>query len=92
MLRGWKFEIQLDEKSDKAVYLQIADAVIKDIHSGRLKAGDALPGSRNLAQILKVNRNTVVEALNVLIIEGWLIPKERQGTFVADTLPFDYPE
>lgn len=87
MLRGWEFQIQLDEKSGKAIYLQIADAFIKDIHSGRLKAGDALPGSRNLAQLLKVNRNTVVEALNVLIIEGWLIPKERQGTFVADTLP-----
>ncbi|SFS83137.1 MocR-like pyridoxine biosynthesis transcription factor PdxR [Sphingobacterium wenxiniae] len=91
MLRGWKFEIQLDEKSDKAVYLQIADAIIKDIHSGRLKAGDALPGSRNLAQLLKVNRNTVVEALNVLIIEGWVISKERQGTFIADTLP-DFKE
>lgn len=91
MLRSWNFEIQLDEKSDKAVYLQIADAIIKDIHSGRLKAGDALPGSRNLAQLLKLNRNTVVEALNVLIIEGWLIPKERQGTFVAETLP-DFKE
>lgn len=87
MLRGWKFEIQLDELSDKAIYLQIADALIKDIHSGRLKPGDALPGSRNLAQLLKVNRNTVVEALNVLLIEGWLVSKERQGTFVADTLP-----
>lgn len=87
MLRGWKFEIQLDEKSDKAIYLQIADAIIKDIHSGRLKHGDALPGSRNLAQLLKINRNTVVEALNVLLIEGWLVSRERQGTFVADTLP-----
>lgn len=87
MLRKWNFEIQLDEKSDKAIYLQIADAIIADIHSGRLKAGDALPGSRNLAQLLKLNRNTVVEALNVLIIEGWLVSKERQGTFVADTLP-----
>lgn len=91
MLRGWKFEIHLDEQSDKAVYLQIADAIIKDIHSGRLKPGDALPGSRNLAQLLKINRNTVVEALNVLLIEGWLISKERQGTFVADTLP-DFKE
>ncbi|AMP99136.1 GntR family transcriptional regulator [Pedobacter cryoconitis] len=87
MLRGWKFEVQLDEQSDKAIYLQIADAIIKDIHSGRLKPGDALPGSRNLAQLLKINRNTVVEALNVLLIEGWLVSKERQGTFVSDTLP-----
>lgn len=91
MLRGWKFEIQLDEQSDKAIYLQIADAIIKDIHSGRLKSRDALPGSRNLAQLLKINRNTVVEALNVLLIEGWLVSKERQGTFVADTLP-DFKE
>lgn len=91
MLRGWKFEIQLDEQSDKAIYLQIADAIIKDIHSGRLKSGDALPGSRNLAQLLRINRNTVVEALNVLLIEGWLVSKERQGTFVADTLP-DFKE
>src|SRR5690606_36270807 len=37
------------------------------------------------------NRNTVVEALNVLLIEGWLVAKERQGTFVADTLP-DFKE
>lgn len=91
MLRDWNFEIQLNEKSDKTIYLQIADAIIKDIHSGRLKPGDALPGSRNLAQLLKVNRNTVVEALNVLLIEGWLISKERQGTFVADILP-DFEE
>lgn len=91
MLRKWDFKIQLDEKSDKAIYLQIADAIIKDIQSGRLKIGDALPGSRNMAQLLKVNRNTIVEALNVLLIEGWLISKERQGTFVAETLP-DFEE
>ena len=87
MLRTWKLEIQLEEQSGKAIYLQIADAIINDIHSGRLKAGDALPGSRHLAQFLKLNRNTVVEALNVLINEGWLVPRERKGTFVADTLP-----
>ncbi len=87
MLREWNFEIQLEEQSDKAIYLQIADAFIRGIHAGRLKPGDALPGSRNIAQRLKVNRNTGVEALNVLLIEGWLVSKARQGTFVSDTLP-----
>lgn len=91
MLREWKFEIQLDSQSDKAIYLQIADALINDIQSGRLKSGEALPGSRNLAIMLNVNRNTVVEALNVLLIEGWLISKERSGTFVSDSLP-DFEE
>lgn len=87
MLRPWKLELQIDAKSNKAVYLQIADAVIADIQSGRLKSGTALPGSRVLAKELLVNRNTVVEALNVLINEEWLVSKERRGTFVADRLP-----
>lgn len=87
MLRPWKIEIHLDEKSEKAIYLQIADAIIADIHSGRLKGGDALPGSRNLAALLEVNRNTVTDAINVLLLEGWLESKERRGTFVADKLP-----
>jgi GntR family transcriptional regulator/MocR family aminotransferase len=87
MLRPWKIDIHLDETSDKAIYLQIADAIIRDIQSGRLKGGDALPGSRNLSQLLNLNRNTVVEALNVLLMEGWLVSKERSGTFVADKLP-----
>lgn len=87
MLRPWKLEMQVDDQSGKAIYLQIADAVIADIKSGRLKKGTALPGSRALAKELQVNRNTIVEALNVLLNEEWLVSKERKGTFVTDTLP-----
>ncbi|WP_343658413.1 PLP-dependent aminotransferase family protein [Chryseobacterium sp.] len=87
MLRPWKLELEIDKKLDKAVYLQIADTVITDIRSGRLKPGDALPGSRNLAQALKINRNTVVEAYQVLINEEWVISKERKGIFVSENLP-----
>ena len=87
MLRPWKLEIRIDHKSQKPVYLQIADAVISDIQSGRLSSGDALPGSRNLAEMLHVNRNTIVEALHVLLNEEWIVSKERKGTFVAGTLP-----
>lgn len=87
MLRPWKLEIQLNNNSDKAIYLQIADAIIEAIKTGILNSGNALPGSRQLAGLLKVNRNTVIEALDVLIAEGWLITLERKGTFVADILP-----
>lgn len=87
MLRPWKLEIRIDHKSQNAVYLQIADAIISYIQSGRLNSGDALPGSRNLAEMLHVNRNTIVEALNVLLIEEWIVAKERKGIFVAQTLP-----
>lgn len=87
MLRPWKLELEIDKKLYKAVYLQIADTIISDIRSGRLKTGDALPGSRNLAQSLKINRNTVVEAYQVLINEEWVISKERKGIFVSENLP-----
>ncbi|WET01724.1 PLP-dependent aminotransferase family protein [Flavobacterium sp. YJ01] len=87
MLRPWPLEIQLDKKSDKAIYLQIADAVIDAVKTGKLVSGNALPGSRQLAQLLKVNRNTVVDALDVLTAEGWLVTIDRKGTFVTDSLP-----
>lgn len=87
MLRPWQFEIHLDKKSDKALYLQIADAIINAVKSGKLLSGNALPGSRQLAGLLNVNRNTVIEALEVLIAEGWLISVDRKGTFIADVLP-----
>lgn len=87
MLRPWKLELEIDKKLEKAVYLQIADTIISDIRSGRLKTGDTLPGSRNLAQTLKINRNTVVEAYQVLINEEWVISRERKGIFVSERLP-----
>ena len=87
MLRPWKLQIELNFDCDKAVYLQIVDAIIGDIREGKLKPGDALPGSRQLAKSLQVNRNTIVQALDVLLAEGWLMAKSRTGTFVSDSLP-----
>ncbi|REC45440.1 MocR-like pyridoxine biosynthesis transcription factor PdxR [Chryseobacterium pennipullorum] len=87
MIRPWKIEFEIDKKLAKAVYLQIADTLIADIRSGRLQPGDALPGSRNLATMLKINRNTVVEAYQVLINEEWVTSKERTGIFVSEQLP-----
>lgn len=87
MMRPWKLEFKIDKKLAKSIYLQIADTIIADIQSGRLKAGDVLPGSRILASMLMVNRNTIVEAYQVLINEEWVISKERKGIFVSEKLP-----
>lgn len=87
MLRPWDLQITIDVNCYRAVYIQIADAIIHAVKSGKLQGGDALPGSRQLAEKLKVNRNTVIQALDVLLAEGWLVSRERKGTFVADRLP-----
>jgi len=87
MLRLWDLQITINVDCERAVYVQIADAIVDAIKTGKLQNGDALPGSRQLATKLKVNRNTVIDALDVLLAEGWLIAKKRKGTFVADQPP-----
>ena len=87
MIRPWELEIAIDQAAGKAVYLQIADAIIGAIKSGKLAPGAALPGSRQLASKLGVNRNTIVEAQEVLLNEGWIFSRERSGTFVSTDLP-----
>jgi len=87
MLRPWELHIELDFQNEKAVYLQIADEIVKAIKNGKLKSGNYLPGTRKLAQLLKVNRNTIVKALDILLIEGWLTSVERKGIFVSKLTP-----
>lgn len=45
-----------------------------------------MPGTRQLAAELSVNRNTVVLAFDILISEGWLISEERKKTRVSDKI------
>ncbi len=86
MLRPWNLEIRI-RNTEKPIYLQVADAIIESIKTGKLSKGDALPGTRQLAGLVNVNRNTIVGAMDVLIAEGWLVAVERKGMFVADVLP-----
>jgi GntR family transcriptional regulator / MocR family aminotransferase len=87
MLRSWKLNIVLKSTSGLAVYLQIAQQVIDDIQNGRLAPATAMPGTRELAAHLEVNRKTVILAYEELIAQGWLITQNRRGTFVSSRLP-----
>jgi GntR family transcriptional regulator/MocR family aminotransferase len=67
--------------------LRIAQAIIEEIQRGRLAAGDSLPGTRDLARDLEVNRKTVVLAYEELAAQGWVTTDLRRGTFVSRNLP-----
>lgn len=69
------------------LYRQIARAITDDIRRGRLRAGDALPGSRTLARALGVQRLTVVTAYDELTAEGWIVSRPARGAFVSPALP-----
>lgn len=66
---------------------RLAAAVEAAILDGRLRPGQALPGTRALAESLGVTRNTVVAALQRLEEEGWLVSEPNRGTFVAPRPP-----
>ncbi|MDR3140607.1 MAG: PLP-dependent aminotransferase family protein [Tannerellaceae bacterium] len=91
MLRPWFIQLEIDKNSVKPVYIQIADEIISYIKNGTLKGGEALPGTRQIASLLKVNRNTVVQAFDILLSEGWLSASERKGSYVSDKLPSVIP-
>ena len=69
-------------RSSAAVYLQIENYVQFGIASGKLKAGDQLPGVRELSEKLKVNLNTVAKAYRDLEVMGLLYTRRGMGVFI----------
>lgn len=87
MLRSWSLNLVVTKTSGLAVYLQIAQQIIDEIQRGRLVPSTDMPGTRELAEQLSVNRKTVVLAYDELIAQGWLTTENRRGTFVSPSLP-----
>ncbi len=80
----------LDSASPVPLYQQLYENLTRQIRSGRLKAGDRLPGKRSLAAQLAVAVNTVDTAYQMLVAEGYLEARPKSGFFVlevVDTLP-----
>ncbi|MBN9384049.1 MAG: PLP-dependent aminotransferase family protein [Chitinophagaceae bacterium] len=75
--------ISLDHGSGRAVYLQLADAVLSLIRGGKLRSGQKLPGSRDVASLLGINRLTVSRAYEELQTQGWLESFVGRGTFIT---------
>ncbi|EHQ43630.1 aminotransferase-like domain-containing protein [Myroides odoratus] len=74
--------IRLDKTSTTPVYMQIANQLSNAIQRNIIPIDTKLPGSRKLADLLQVNRNTIIAAFDELITQGWLISHPNQGTFV----------
>lgn len=75
--------IELNRKSELQLWRQIYQALKELMLSGQLKAGEALPSTRELAKELNVSRNTVCEAYDLLIAEGFVISRQGAPTRVA---------
>jgi GntR family transcriptional regulator len=75
--------IDLRPDDPRPAYRQIADEVQRCVAVGVLRAGEALPASRQLAKDLKLNLNTVQHAYRTLVSEGVIEIRRGLGAFVA---------
>ncbi len=68
-------------------YLQICSWLKELIQTGRYKKGEKLPSEIELSKMCQVNRNTLRQAIAVLVSEGILRKEKGTGTFVASSAP-----
>ncbi|MEU4668136.1 PLP-dependent aminotransferase family protein [Amycolatopsis sp. NPDC023774] len=79
------FHVTLAGRGDLGtrIYRELRDAIL----DGRLRSGERLPPTRELAKRLSVSRNTVAVAYDRLTADGFLTGRVGSGTYVSAELP-----
>lgn len=70
--------------SQQTLPQKAADAIIRLIQTENYTAGTKLPNEYELSHMLKVSRNTVREAIKLLVSRNILEVRRGAGTFVSD--------
>lgn len=80
------FGIELKKNYGISQSRQIYNTIRDLITKGSLKANEKLPSTRELSKHLSVSRNTVCEAYEILISEGYIISRQGALSRVAKEL------
>lgn len=78
------FNDMIDPDSDRARYLQLADALRAQIASGELPPGSRLASEKTLEQETGLNRSTIRRSIDILRSEGLIVVRHPHGTFVRE--------
>jgi len=81
--------LRVDRSLPAPLHAQLDQALRGRILSGAVAPGTRLPSSRTLAAELGVARTTVLQALEALQAEGYLVAAPRSGVRVAPELPVE---
>jgi GntR family transcriptional regulator len=65
-------------------YQRVIDAITDDIATGRLRPGDRLPSTAQLAEAYRFSPGTIRRAVDILLDRGVLRGHQGLGVFVAD--------
>src|SRR4051794_10651097 len=83
---GWSPEllVRLARAARQPLRAQLEASLREAIRGGRLRAGERLPSSRELARELGVSRGMVQDCYGQLLAEGYLTSRTGSATRVAD--------
>src|SRR5580693_6261507 len=76
--------VRLDRSAGQPLRAQLEASLRDAIRAGRLRAGERLPSSRELAHALGVSRGMVQDCYGQLLAEGYLTSRTGSATRVAD--------
>ena len=75
--------VRLDRSASQPLRAQLEASLREAIRGGRLRAGERLPSSRELARALGVSRGMVQDCYGQLLAEGYLTSRTGSATRVA---------
>ncbi len=73
----------INRNSFTPIYIQIAQAVIQNVHEGSIAYGEQLPSERELAERYSVSRLTARQAIDELVTRSIAYRVQGKGTFLA---------
>jgi GntR family transcriptional regulator/MocR family aminotransferase len=82
--------VSIDRASAVPLYRQVYEGYREAIVLRRLRAGERVPSTRDLARELGISRIPVLTAFEQLLAEGYFEARVGAGTFVARVLPDDF--
>lgn len=71
------------EKTGRPAYLQIVDELSREIRTGSLPPGTALPSITRLCERFDVSASVVKAAISVLRTQGLVVGQQGKGVFVS---------
>ncbi|TRZ38364.1 PLP-dependent aminotransferase family protein [Niallia circulans] len=78
----------IEKDSKTPIYKQLYEFYRNEMHSGNLKEGTKLPSVRALSVSLGISKNTVNEAYQQLVAEGYIESRLKKGYWVVPNLEF----
>lgn len=81
--------LDIDPERSEPLYRQIYTGLREAILTGRVEPGTRIPSTRTLAQEMGLARNTVTQAFQQLVAEGFLESRVGSGTRVTEGVGAD---